>query len=512
MSTHAKIEFGDFQTPPTLASDVCKLLKRMGIQPDTIIEPTCGTGTFLAVAVEAFPKAALLGWDINAQYVAQTRAALKAAHAANRSNVQTQDFFSHDWGTEMSKISGNMLVIGNLPWVTNSAVARLNGSNLPLKENFMGLRGIAARTGKANFDISEWMLIQLVKALRGREAWLAMLCKTATARKLLRFAWQNDGRIAEASLYRIDAKKHFGASVDACLLVARTGTNGPVEAAIFSDFNNAKPDVKIGLAGKDLVADIRTYRRLRNFEGLCPYQWRSGVKHDCASVMELWRNGSGKLRNKLGEEMELEPDCLFPLLKCSDLANGRTRPERWLLLTQRRVGEDTNDIARVAPKTWRYLNRHHALFKARKSSIYRQRADFSVFGVGDYAFAPWKVAVSGLHRNPVFVLLGLHEGKPLLLDDTCYFLSFDNKAEAETVANILNSAPCREFLSALLFEDSKRPVTVELLQRLNLKAIAGAAGLAEAWEATAEKFSSVSSEEEAVQGHLLMDAPRKRNR
>jgi hypothetical protein len=208
----------------------------------------------------------------------------------------------------------------------------------------------------------------------------------------------------------------------------------------------------------------------------------------------------------------LEPDCLFPLLKCSDLANGRTRPERWLLLTQRRVGEDTNDIARVAPKTWRYLNRHHALFKARKSSIYRQRADFSVFGVGDYAFAPWKVAVSGLHRNPVFVLLGLHEGKPLLLDDTCYFLSFDNKAEAETVANILNSAPCREFLSALLFEDSKRPVTVELLQRLNLKAIAGAAGLAEAWEATAEKFSSVSSEEEAVQGHLLMDAPRKRNR
>jgi hypothetical protein len=281
---------------------------------------------------------------------------------------------------------------------------------------------------------------------------------------------------------------------------------------VFNDFDSAKPDVKIGLAGKDLVADIRTYRRLRNFEGLCPYQWRSGVKHDCASVMELWRNGSGKVRNKLGEEVELEPDYLFPLLKCSDLANGRTKPERWLLLTQRRVGENTSSIARLAPKTWQYLNRHHTLFKARKSSIYSKRADFSVFGVGDYAFAPWKVAVSGLHRNPVFVLLGSHESKPLLLDDTCYFLPFDSEAEAQTVANILNSAPCREFLSALAFEDTKRPITVELLQRLNLKAIAGAAGLAEAWEATAEKFSSVSPEEEAVQGHLFMDAPRKRKR
>jgi hypothetical protein len=474
MNVGAKIEFGDFQTPLDLAADVCALLKSLGVQPNTIIEPTCGTGAFLAAAARAFPQAQLLGLDINADYVAQAKTALKTAHTEHRSKVQTQDFFSHDWAAEVAKAGGNLLILGNLPWVTNSTVERLEGSNLPVKDNFMGLRGIAARTGKANFDISEWMLIQLVKALRGRKAWLAMLCKTATARKLLRFAWQNDGRIAEAFLYRIDAKKHFSASVDACLLVAHTGTNGPVEAAVFNDLASAKP-----------------------------------VKHDCASVMELWRNSGGKMRNKLGEEVELEPDYLFPLLKCSDLANSRTKPERWLLLTQRQVGEDTSRIAHVAPKTWRYLNRHHALFKARKSSIYNKRADFSVFGVGDYAFAPWKVAVSGLHCNPVFVLLGSYEGKPLLLDDTCYFLSFDNKAEAQVVAKILNSAPGREFLSALVFEDAKRPVTVELLQRLNLREIAGAAGLAEGWEKTAEKFPSTQPQEEMVQGLMLMETPRK---
>ena len=510
MSAHAKIEFGDFQTPPVLAAEVCALLKRQGVEPDSIIEPTCGTGAFLVAAAEMFPKAILSGWDINADYVKQARVVLKNAHAANRSDVQTQNFFSHDWAAEVAKASGCLLVLGNPPWVTNSAVASFNGSNLPTKENFMGLRGLAARTGKANFDISEWMLIQLVRALRGRDAWLAMLCKTATARKLLRFAWQNDGRISGASIYRIDAKKHFSASVDACLLLLHTGINGPSEAAVFDDLDKLKPDVKIGLAGKNLVADVRTYRRLRNFEGLCPYQWRSGVKHDCASVMELWRNGGGKMRNKLDEEVELETDYLFPLLKCSDLANGRTKPERWLLLTQRRVGDDTGGIAEIAPKTWRYLNRHHALFKARKSSIYNNQADFSIFGVGDYAFAPWKVAVSGLHRQPVFIPLGSHEGKPMLLDDTCYFLSFDNRAEARIVADILNSAPCREFLSALVFEDTKRPITVEILQRLNLKAIAGAAGLAEEWEAIAEKFSRILPEKETVQGFMLMEAPKKR--
>ena len=203
----------------------------------------------------------------------------------------------------------------------------MNGSNLPTKENFLGLRGIAARTGKSNFDISEWMLIRLVRALRGREATIAMLCKTAIARKLLRYAWQNDGQIAKASLYRIDAAEHFGASVDACLLLARTGSAGPETADVFDSLSAAKPSVRMGLAGQDLVADIVAYRRMRHLEGLCPFQWRSGVKHDCASVMELRSAKAGHFENKLGEVVELEPQNLFPLLKCTDLANGRTTPK-----------------------------------------------------------------------------------------------------------------------------------------------------------------------------------------
>jgi protein-disulfide isomerase len=74
--------------------------------------------------------------------------------------LRQQDFFTHDWDTELHDAPGSLLIPGNLPWVTNQIVASLNGSNVPVKENFPGYRGIAARTGKSNFDISEWMFLE----------------------------------------------------------------------------------------------------------------------------------------------------------------------------------------------------------------------------------------------------------------------------------------------------------------------------------------------------------------
>lgn len=147
-----------------------------------------------------------------------------------------------------------------------------------------------------------------------------------------------------------------------------------------------------------------------------------------------------------------------------------------------RDGDDTSGIELVAPKTWRYLAGHAGRFEARKSSIYRGKSPFSIFGIGEYAFAPWKVAVSGLHRGAKFLVVPPHDGKPVMLDDTCYFLSFAHEAEARTVAAVLNSAPCQSLLASLVFPDAKRTLTVDLLQRLNLAAIARAAGLDAEWK------------------------------
>ena len=82
-----------------------------------------------------------------------------AAKAVERADVYCEDFFEKDWPGTLDGLLEPILVIGNPPWVTNSAVGALGGSNLPVKSNFQRLNGLDAITGKSNFDISEWMLL-----------------------------------------------------------------------------------------------------------------------------------------------------------------------------------------------------------------------------------------------------------------------------------------------------------------------------------------------------------------
>src|ERR1017187_2337692 len=63
------IEYGDFQTPPELCSEVCHLLKASGVKPKSIVEPTCGRGSFVLAALEIFKTADIIGVDINAEYL-----------------------------------------------------------------------------------------------------------------------------------------------------------------------------------------------------------------------------------------------------------------------------------------------------------------------------------------------------------------------------------------------------------------------------------------------------------
>jgi len=297
--------------------------------------------------------------------------------------------------------------------------------------------------------------------------------------------------------------------VGACLLLIQTGSVGPTEAPVFDDVEAQTPSKMLGLAGQDLVSNVRIYEKLKHLEGLCPYQWRSGLKHDCSSVMELWRDKTDTLHNKLGklgESIDLEPDFVFPLLKCSDLANGRIKSERFVLVTQTRVGQDTSDISTKAPRTWNYLDSHRKLFEARKSSIYANRIPFALFGIGDYSFAPWKVAISGLHKTPRFVRIEPFQNKPVFFDDACYFLPFQNPDEAKVVTDILNSELCLRFISSLLFEDSKRPITVELLQRLNLPVIAEEAELAEEW-ASFRNRGVYPDDRMGLQAEFVMERP-----
>ena len=164
----------------------------------------------------------------------------------------------------------------------------------------------------------------------------------------------------------------------------------------------------------------------------------------------------------------MEDDYVFPMLKSSDIANSNLQPRRWMIVTQKEAKDDTAKIAEIAPKTWEYLTSHGDLLDKRGSSIYKKRARFVVFGIGNYSFAPWKVVISGFYKKLNFNLIGSYETKPIVLDDTCYFLPFETEAEAKKVCELLNSQAAQEFFKSFIFWDAKRPITVDVLQKLDI--------------------------------------------
>ena len=296
-------------------------------------------------------------------------------------------------------------------------------------------------------------------------------------KEVLCHGWKNKIVLERSAIYSIDAGLHFDAAVDAALLVTHFGRQvQDREARVYLHLSDdAKAKTIIGYEDGMLLADVAAYHLEKHLCGEEMIKWRSGIKHDCSKVMEFFQEGE-KYRNGLGELANLEDTFLFPMLKSSQVANGGGREKRYMLVTQRTVGSDTKEIEEQAPRTWAYLNTHAGLLNSRKSSIYRNRPMFSVFGVGEYSFAPWKVAISGFYKKLAFVAIGPINGKPVVLDDTSYFLPCRTQAEAEYLTTLLGSSTAQAFYKAFVFWDAKRPITADLLRRLDLRRLAEETG------------------------------------
>lgn len=459
-------ERGDWQTPKAFAERCCQILKdEFNVAPNYILEPTCGIGNFIDAARATFPNARILGIDINPEYCEAARSRFSGDSLVA---IEQGDYLDGDTG-ELSSALSSVLVLGNPPWVTNSTLSSLGSSNVPKKKNIKGLRGIDAMTGESNFDICEWIILKALKSI-GKNDVLAMLCKTSVARNICIELAKGDA-LASCTMIEFDSKAVFGISAAACLLII--------------DFRSDRLEIKschidnideiscLDFNGKILVS--RLSEELSSLQGTCVMQWRQGVKHDCSKVMELTRK-DGILCNKLLESVVLEDEFLYPFIKSSKSRHYViTTSDTCIPMTQRKIGEDTGHLEQDAPLLWAYLSDHSEYFSARKSSIYRNAPQYSMFGVGDYSFAPYKVAVSGFYKEPVFSIACGE--KPIMFDDTCYFIPFDSLNDARVCMLLLNSQLVRRFFASIAFLDSKRPYTKKVLAQIDLRAALERIGL-----------------------------------
>ncbi len=428
---------GDFQTPITLTSQVVSFLEKKTRNWERVLEPTCGRGNFLQAVIESslFVKE-VVGIEIQSDYVRQARTIV-----SDTIRVLHDDIFSLHLGEDIQwQMNGDLLVIGNPPWVTNSAQGSFDSNNLPIKSNFKNFSGMDAMTGASNFDIAEFIIIKLLQELKSTRYSIAFLCKTSVARNILLYASQNLLPITNVQIIHIDAKSHFNAAVDAALLyldfdIAKTPC---YEADIFDSFITMLTH-RIGIINGRLVSDIHTYHQFSFAFEPSRFEWRQGVKHDAAPIMELSRSLDG-WQNQLSEKVDIEDEYIFPLMKSSDLYNQRSKKiERGIILTQKTVGQDTHYSETAAPRLWAYLSAHQDYFERRKSSIYRGKSPFSIFGIGAYSYSPYKLMISGLYKELRFTPISLYENKPVIADDTCYLLPFDNILDWVLVSAILTS-------------------------------------------------------------------------
>ena len=344
-------DFGDFQTPLPLVMTILECLNRLNAKWTRVLEPTCGQGNFIACLLrqDRVPSE-IRGIEIQQKYAQE---ALHISEQATSTNItiEQKDIFAVNLRNDLSWHSKEpLLVVGNPPWITNATLGSLESKNLPQKVNLKRLSGLDARTGKANFDIAEYIWLKLIRELATEQPTIALLCKTSVARNILQHAYNAHLPVTNAFIRKIDAKKWFRADVDACLFCVEIGPGEPnYQASVYQDLYTSQLHSVMGIVDGHVIADIRTHTNIFAGSSANDITWRQGVKHDAASVMELTID-EGNLKNKLGEVVSVEPEYVYPLLKSSDLFHyDKIRQKKVVIVTHQKLGEDTHVLQQRAP-------------------------------------------------------------------------------------------------------------------------------------------------------------------
>ncbi|NTW33476.1 MAG: hypothetical protein HGB12_12785 [Bacteroidetes bacterium] len=475
-----RAEYGDFQTNADLASKVTLHLASKNISPKIIVEPTCGKGNFIIASLKNFKNVQqIYGVEIYKPYIWETKFNIVNFFLENPTSNKPEIIVSHSnvFDFDFTQIEKqyskeDILIIGNPPWVTNSKLGSLNSSNLPKKTNFKNHNGLDAMTGKGNFDIAESITLTMIKNFQKMRGNILLLVKNSVIKNIVFDQNKNQYKIASIEKQCIDSKKEFNVSVEASLFYCKLNSIPEFDCKEFNFYNNKNSYQKFGWINDKFVSNIEAYTNTKDIDGMSPYVWRQGLKHDCSAIMELDKVNEYYV-NGLNEKVKLEDGIVYGILKSSDLKNTVIKQTRkFTIVTQKKVGQNTNYIKTEYPETFKYLKEHQTNFDARKSSIYNSKPLFSIFGIGDYSFKPYKVAISGLYKTFHFTLILPQDNKPVMLDDTCYLIGFDKIEFAVYALILLNSETTMRFLQSVTFADAKRTFTKDVLMRIDLLALA----------------------------------------
>lgn len=243
-----------------------------------------------------------------------------------------------------------------------------------------------------------------------------------------------------------------------------------------------------------LTARRRAIRALRKMAGKSSYEAHEGVNTGGANAI-LWltviharKDGMVLVQNltegakRKVEEVQalLEEDLVFPLVRGRDVQRWKALPSAHILMVQdakTRRGMDETLLQKTYPKTWAYLKHFSTELRERsiikryftkkeKGRVIETGPFYSMFNVGEYTFALWKVVWRYIAAEFTCAVLAPHtegNGKPWIPDCKLMAVECAGSDEAYFISGVLNSLCCRLFTRAYMVETQ---ISTHVLQNI----------------------------------------------
>jgi len=216
-----------------------------------------------------------------------------------------------------------------------------------------------------------------------------------------------------------------------------------------------------------------------------PYDVRHGIVDDLdqvfqVEILEKTSVGLLRIKNAISGKRdvkqviwEIEPDLIYPLIKPRNIKRWKVVGYDYVILPQRTYGENNEaELKNKYPRTYTYLSMFRRELLQRTSRWFKNRPFYTVFGLGEYTFKPYKVVWSAIGYPPEFAVSSIVEdvflGKKVLIpDNTIGSIPVDSEDETHFLCALLNSSYIKSVI-AHKSTKSKWGLSIELVKQLPL--------------------------------------------
>jgi SAM-dependent methyltransferase len=529
VSPEVRLALGEYYTPRGVAEVAVAELAVDDARTETVLDPGCGSGVFLAACIDAkrravsgdLPPDALVdaitdtvyGIDLNpvavkAAKLTYLRSLLPLLAESDLDRLAVPVFLTDALGLTRDddiRFEGAPLdvtvdhLVGNPPWITwGDLPASVRAAWRDRYVDRLGLSahsGVETQLGHANDDVSVpfvWACVHRYLAEGGDASVVLKRGLTkGPAGRLFRTRRVGDRPVAVSHVHDFNRLRPFGDGVDVASAVytLRADVEGdfPIETTSWTAADVAPSYATAGAMRETLDAEgtglvpvraddpaspwIRRDAEARAL-GTCPHRIRHGVKDDAKAVYSLDRDRL--------DELELEPDHVYPYLRSKHVVKYGLFGHDLHLVPLRRAHQDNEtELRRECPATYAYLASNRETLADRSSTWLEKGPFYNVFGLGEYTWADYKVVWCRLGFKPHFAVVSTLEDtdlgeQPVVPGDHCMFVPTDDRREAHFLCGLLNSAPYQACLRDVAGQ-GKASLTKAVVSELALPAYEGTA-------------------------------------